>query len=60
MSDADGYWRFCAIVEREVITTPTVTAPPHTERAVLEQHTGTGEYRLRPLDDVTDGGERIA
>lgn len=59
MSDDDGYWRFCAIVEREIITTPTVTAPPHTERAVLEQHTDSGAYRLRPLDAVTDGAERI-
>lgn len=47
--DAD-YWRFCEIVERREVTGPTVTTPPRTERVVLEQHTGTGDYRTRPLD----------
>jgi hypothetical protein len=50
----DGYWRFCEIVERQVVTSPTITAPPQTERVVLEQHTGTGKYRLRPLEQVTE------
>jgi hypothetical protein len=51
MSDS-GYWRFCEILERTRITTPTVTAPPETQQVVLEQHTVTGEYRVRPLKEV--------
>jgi len=54
MSDDGTYWRFCEIIERQVVTSPTITAPPQTERVVLEQHTATGEYRLRPLEQVTD------
>jgi hypothetical protein len=53
MTEADGYWRFCDIIERTVITSPTITSPPQTERVVLEQHTGTGDYRIRLLQDVT-------
>lgn len=53
MSD-DGYWRFCEILERTRVTSPTIASPPQTERVVLEQHTGTGAYRLRPLGEVTD------
>ncbi|MFB6256697.1 MAG: hypothetical protein ABEH58_08255 [Haloplanus sp.] len=36
------------------MTSPTVASAPQTERVVLEQHTGTGDYRLRPLTDVTE------
>lgn len=53
MTEADGYWRFCEIIERTVITSPTITSAPQTERVVLEQHTGTGAYRIRSLQDVT-------
>jgi hypothetical protein len=53
MTEADGYWRFCEIIERTVVTSPTITSAPQTERVVLEQHTGTGAYRIRPLQDVT-------
>lgn len=49
----DGYWRFCEFLERTHITAPTIAAPPETERVVLEQHTATGEYRIRPLERVT-------
>lgn len=59
MSD-EGYWRFCDIVERTRVTSPTIATPPETERVVLEQHTATGEYRLRPLravvEEAGDGG----
>jgi hypothetical protein len=57
MTDDGEYWRFCEIIERQVVTSPTITAPPQTERVVLEQHTGTGEYRLRPLQAVTEAAE---
>ena len=50
----DGYWRFCDILERQVVSGPRITAPPHVERVVLEQHTETGAYRLRSLDEVMD------
>jgi len=53
MSEADGYWRFCDIIERTVITSPTITSAPQTERVVLEQHTVTGAYRVRSLREVT-------
>jgi hypothetical protein len=53
MTDEDpGYWRFCDIVEQTRVTTPTIATPPETERVVLEQHTVTGEYRTRPLQNV--------
>jgi len=47
-----GYWQFCNIVERTKIPGATLTTPAETERVVLEQHTGTGEYRVRPLGGV--------
>lgn len=50
----DGYWRFCDILERTRVTSPTIASAPQTERVVLEQHTATGAYRLRSLADVTD------
>ncbi|MFB6281320.1 MAG: hypothetical protein ABEH40_04825 [Haloferacaceae archaeon] len=53
MTEADGYWRFCEIIERTVVTSPTITSAPGTERVVLEQHTGSGAYRIRSLQDVT-------
>lgn len=53
MPEEDGYWRFCDVIERTVITSPTITAAPGTEKVVLEQHTGTGAYRIRSLGDVT-------
>lgn len=53
MTDEEGYWRFCDVIERTVITSPTITAAPATEKVVLEQHTATGEYRVRSLQDVT-------
>lgn len=53
----DDYWRFCEIIERTVITSPTIATPPQTERVVLEQHTGTGEYRIKSLDDVVSGAD---
>ncbi|MFB6304292.1 MAG: hypothetical protein ABEH47_03930 [Haloferacaceae archaeon] len=52
MSD-EGYWRFCEVLERTRVTSPTIASAPQTERVVLEQHTATGEYRLRPLAEVT-------
>lgn len=52
MSDPEGYWQFCDIIERTRVTGPTITTPPETERVVLEQHTGTGAYRIRPLHVV--------
>lgn len=48
----EGYWRFCDVVERTNVPNTVIATPPETERAVLEQHTGTGEYRLRSLDEV--------
>ena len=48
----DGYWRFCKVLERTKVTAPAIATQPETERVVLEQHTGTGEYRLRNLDTV--------
>lgn len=48
MSDS-GYWQFCEIIERTRISGPTITTPAETEQVVLEQHTNTGEYRVRPL-----------
>lgn len=58
MADS-GYWRFCEIVERTKIPGPTLATPAETERVVLEQHTETGEYRVRPLGvvmaDADDG-----
>ncbi|MFB6080673.1 MAG: hypothetical protein ABEJ81_06730 [Haloferacaceae archaeon] len=53
MTDEDGYWRFCDVIERTVITSPTITSAPQIEKVVLEQHTATGAYRVRSLDDVT-------
>lgn len=53
----DGYWRFCKVIERTRITAPTIATPPETERVVLEQHTDTGEYRLRPLAEVVTEAE---
>ncbi|MFW5917932.1 MAG: hypothetical protein ACOCR0_00465 [Haloferacaceae archaeon] len=52
MSDEDGYWRFCEVVERTKIPRPAVTTPPETEKVVLEQHTATGAYRFRSLEAV--------
>ena len=54
----DGHWRYCDILERTRVTSPTVTSAPQTERVVLEQHTETGAYRIRPLADVVDETER--
>ena len=51
MADS-GYWRFCEIIERTKIPGPTITTPAETEQVVLEQHTETGEYRVRPLKTV--------
>lgn len=51
MSD-ERYWRFCEIIERTTVTSPTIVTRPDTERVVLEQHTKTGEYRVRPLRTV--------
>ena len=56
MSD-QGYWRFCDLLERTRVTSPAVASAPETERVVLEQHTGTGEYRVRPLADVVDDAD---
>lgn len=58
MSD-EGHWRFCDILERTRVTSPTVASAPETERVVLEQHTGTGAYRLRPLADVIDDADGV-
>lgn len=52
-----GYWRFCDILERTRVTSPTIASAPQTERVVLEQHTGSGAYRTRPLDAVADEAE---
>jgi len=53
------HWQFCDIVERTTIPGPTLATPAETERVVLEQHTETGEHRVRPpgvvLTDADDG-----
>ena len=54
MSDS-GYWQFCEIIERTKIPGPTITTPAETEQVVLEQHTETGAYRVRPLKVVMQG-----
>jgi len=59
MPDDEGYWRFCDIVERRVITSSIITSPPQTQQVVLEQHTETGEYRLRSLASVTEEAEHV-
>lgn len=48
----NNYWKFCNILERTRVTSPTIASRPETERVVLEQHTGSGDYRLRPLEEV--------
>lgn len=49
-----GYWRFCEIIERTRVTSPIIATPAETERVVLEQHTKTGEYRVRPLQAIIE------
>jgi hypothetical protein len=54
----DGYWRFCDTFEETRVTSPTIATPPETERVVLEQHTGTGDYRVRPIRAVLTEASR--
>jgi hypothetical protein len=54
----DGYWRFCDTFEEIRVTSPTITTAPETERVVLEQHTDTGDYRVRPIQTVVDEAGR--
>lgn len=56
-----GRWEFCDIVQNQYKgVTQNDSGPntivPHSERLILEQHTETGEYRLRSLDRILPDG----
>lgn len=54
----EGYWRFCDMLKLTRIATQTITAPPQTERVVIEQHTENDEYRVRQLNTVLEEAEK--